>query len=142
MTFPLPSTELPEWVASFDLEALDTDRDAAGGTQEGTTTWPIDIRRADATCQLARFGPGGRGLVLLDGYLFDREDLSRELKLETPAGSYAELAARAYDHWGSEAFGRLDGRFLMAGRVVGEAEPNSIIVILNWLGEVQRQVPN
>lgn len=53
-------------------------------------------------------------LAALDGSLFDRDELSRQLGVDGNACTDAELAGRAYQQWGAEFAAYLDGEFACA----------------------------
>jgi asparagine synthetase B (glutamine-hydrolysing) len=75
---------------------------------------PLTIHRAAEGCDTATFGnPANPGVVLFDGYLFQRRVLRRELKLVDDAGDAAIVAA-AYRQWGARVFDRIDGSYLIA----------------------------
>ena len=64
--------------------------------------------------EVATFGtPADPGVVLLDGYLFERKSLGRELALD-PGATDGAIAAAAYQRWREDVFDRLDGSYLLA----------------------------
>jgi asparagine synthetase B (glutamine-hydrolysing) len=102
---------LPQWYSRFDpngsRESLASDR---GVLRAG----PFTVYRAGEGCELATFGnPSDPGVVLFDGYLFNRRSTKGELGIPSD-GSDAAIAAAAYERWGREVFDRLDGSFLVA----------------------------
>lgn len=103
---------LPLWYAAFSREPgapLAPTRDGAG-----QRLGPLTIFRAIAGCDIATFGdPADPGVVLVDGYLFDRSATTRDLDLAPGAGD-AAIASAAYQRWGLELFDRLDGSYLVA----------------------------
>ncbi len=53
------------------------------------------------------------GVVLFDGYLFERRAMRRELSLDVDAND-AAIAGAAYATWGLDALDKLDGSYLVA----------------------------
>lgn len=96
-----PAIALPNWYARF-----------SPGTTGGIG--PFTIVRPDEGCGIASFGNAADpGVVLFDGYLFDRAALKREYGLAADATD-AAIASAAYQRWGVDVFDRIDGSYLLA----------------------------
>lgn len=105
---------LPEWYAAFawDDEPRRVDPQAARAST--LRLGPFTIHRADEGCETATFGdPSTPGVVIFDGYLFDRRDLTRELSL-APGTPDAAIVAAAYVRWRADVLDRIDGSYLVA----------------------------
>jgi asparagine synthase (glutamine-hydrolysing) len=95
-------------VARFGPASSGLDRTAA------VSFGPITIAHAADGCDIATFGNHlDPGVVILDGYLFERARLRRELALRPDAGD-AEIASAAYQRHGTQLFELLDGSYLIA----------------------------
>lgn len=101
---------LPKWYARFSTSAvrepvLDDDTVRLG---------PVTVFQSRQGVETATSGaPGDQTVVLFDGYLFERQSLSRELALPQGA-SDAQIAAAAFQRWRDDVFDRLDGSYLLA----------------------------
>lgn len=103
---------LPQWYAVFSR----TPSIRLGATRDGQgqRVGPFTVYRGGEGCQTATFGsPDDPGVVVFDGYLFDRRALRRELVLPPDATDAATVAA-AYQRWGADVFDRIDGSYLAA----------------------------
>ena len=70
---------------------------------------PLAIVRPAEGVDIATFGRADDpGVVLFDGYLFERRALRVSLELDGGATD-AQIAAAAYEQWGEAVFDRLDG---------------------------------
>lgn len=132
---------VPEWYARFSRTAVHE----PSQVDETVRLGPITVFNPGRGVEIATFGnPDNPGVVLLDGYLFDRNSLRQEvgvgataepalganLKVRTTEvrkaadpGVWADLkvratdaaiAAAAYERWGEKIFDRLDGSYLLA----------------------------
>src|SRR6187549_750786 len=109
-----PPIAVPQWYARFD--ASDVRVPASADTVVGASVrvGPFTVYRQDEGCEVATFAdPANPGVVLFDGYLFDRRSLKRELALASDA-SDAAIAAAGYERWGMDILDRIDGSFLVA----------------------------
>src|SRR5262245_20920094 len=74
----------------------------------------------------------GRYLIVLDGSIYNAEELREELAIAFATRSDAELVAAAYHHWGPSAVNRLRGMFAFviwdsaARRAFGARDPYGI----------------
>ncbi len=105
---------LPQWYACFSRRAAlgpHAQPTAAAGVRR---VGPLDVYRAGEGCDVATFGrPADPGVVLFDGYLFDRAAMKREFNLN-PHATDAAIAAAVYERCGLDALDRLDGSYLVA----------------------------
>ncbi|MFN7917541.1 MAG: asparagine synthase-related protein [Vicinamibacterales bacterium] len=100
---------LPGWYAAFAPEAS-----GAPVPDGAVRLGPLTVFRAPEGCEYRTFGdPREPGVVVYDGYLFERRRLRAELGLDAVA-SDAAIAAAAYERWGADVFDRLDGSYLLA----------------------------
>ncbi len=99
---------LPTWYACFPATSLPALPD---GTRR---VGPLAIVRPAEGVDITTFGRADDpGVVLFDGYLFERRAL--RVSLELDGGSTdAQIAAAAYAQWGEAVFDRLDGSYLLA----------------------------
>jgi len=99
---------LPTWYACFPATNLAALPDGA------RRVGPLAIVRPSEGVVIATFGRADEpGVVLFDGYLFERRALRASLELDGGATD-AQIAAAAYERWGEAAFDRLDGSYLLA----------------------------
>ena len=109
-----PPIAVPQWYARFDASdvRVPASADTVGGAS--VRVGPFTVYRQGEGCEVATFAdPANPGVVLFDGYLFDRRSLKRELALASNA-SDAAIAAAGYERWGMEILDRIDGSFLVA----------------------------
>src|SRR3954454_21723189 len=109
-----PPIGVPQWYARFEAGDVraHAGADAVGGA--GVRVGPFTVYRQGDGCEVATFAePGNPGVVLFDGYLFDRLSMKRELALASDASDVA-VAAAAYERWGMDVLDRIDGSFLVA----------------------------
>ncbi len=99
---------LPTWYACFPATSL-------AALPDGTRrVGPLAIVRPAEGVVIATFGRADDpGVVLFDGYLFERRALRASLELDGGATD-AQIAAAAYERWGEAVFDRLDGSYLLA----------------------------
>jgi asparagine synthase (glutamine-hydrolysing) len=76
-------------------------------------------------------GPGGRGFVAFQGYLFDRAEL--RAGAPAPAASDAALVASAYERWQDALFDKLRGGFAIA---IWDEERRRLVVGRDAMGLV------
>ena len=87
---------------------------ATPGTDGTLRIGPLTVFHARQGCDVTTFGrPADPGVVLFDGYLFDRAQLSHDFELASEA-SYVDVASAAYQRWGVDVFDKLDGAYLLA----------------------------
>jgi asparagine synthase (glutamine-hydrolysing) len=117
--------QVPQWYARFSSGDVRDPRGPANADQEAVRIGPVTVFKSRCGVELATFGsPDDPGVALIDGYLFERQSLRRELAID-PGASDAEIAAAAYQRWGDEVFDRLDGSYLLAIR-----DPRTRMVLL------------
>ena len=99
---------LPTWYACFPATSL-------AALPDGTRrVGPLAVVGPAERVDIATFGRADDpGVVLFDGYLFERRALRMSLELDGSA-SDAQIAAAAYARWGDAVFDRLDGSYLLA----------------------------
>jgi asparagine synthase (glutamine-hydrolysing) len=101
---------LPRWYAGFRGRR----GTAAPDDQSAERVGPFEIDDPAHDLASATFGRGeDPGVVLFEGYLFERPALKRELGLDANV-SDARVAAAAFERWGGETFDRIDGSYLLA----------------------------
>ncbi len=99
---------LPTWYACFPATSAET---LPVGTRR---VGPLAIVRPAEDVDIATFGRADDpGVVLFDGYLFERRELRVSLQLDGGATD-AQIAAAAYAQWGEAVFDRLDGSYFLA----------------------------
>jgi len=99
---------LPTWYACFPATSLPALPEGA------RRVGPLAIVRPTEGVDIATFGRADDpGVVLFDGYLFERRALRVSLEVDA-AATDAQLAATAYAKWGEAVFDRLDGSYLLA----------------------------
>lgn len=122
---------LPQWYARFSRRAARGPHAQAPVAPGARRVGPLDVYRASDGCDVATFGrPADPGVVLFDGYLFDRAAMKRELGMQAPA-SDAQIAAAVYERHGAAALDRLDGSYLVA---IWDPRENRLIVGHDALG--------
>ena len=108
-----PPITMPNWYARFSPDVAGHSPTASSDTTT-RNVGPITIFRAGEGCGMATFGnTADPGVVLFDGYLFDRAALKREYGLAADA-SDAAIASAAYQQWGLDVLDRIDGSYLVA----------------------------
>ena len=88
---------------------------------------------ADDTAPEPIIDTAGELAVLLDGRLFNREELHAQLAqhYRFRTGSHTEVVLAAYRHWGQEFVTRLHGNFAI---VVADAQRNRLLLCRDRLG--------
>lgn len=103
---------LPVWVAGFPFGGSEVAE--ARPTRDGwTRLGALDLLCPAGGAAVAPLPTRAGGAVLFDGYLFDRDDLRRDLGLP-PEARDVDLVAAAYERWGEEFLARLPGSYLVA----------------------------
>jgi asparagine synthase (glutamine-hydrolysing) len=109
VTASIATVRVPRWYAGFFEEArvpVDDFRSERVG--------PFAVVDPENDLERATFGrPDQPGVVLFEGYLFERQSLTRELGLDACA-SNAQISAAAFQRWGDDVFDRLDGSYILA----------------------------
>ena len=114
MTHSQGSIALPQWYARFAAGDAYMPERATPGTDGTLRIGPLTVFHARQGCDVTTFGrPADPGVVLFDGYLFDRAQLSHDFELASEA-SYVDVASAAYQRWGVDVFDKLDGAYLLA----------------------------
>src|SRR3954468_8331056 len=101
-----PPIGVPQWYARFDAGDVRAHAGGDAGGGAGLRVGPFPGYRQGEGCEVATFAdPGNPGVVLFDGYLFDRRSMKRKLALASDA-SDAAIAAAAYERWGMDVLDR------------------------------------
>lgn len=114
MTASPEPIQLPQWFAGFSTTPLDDLCGDAKSIDETIRVGPLTVFRPRQGSEVATFGAShDPGVVLIDGYLFERRSLRQELALDAKATD-GQIAAAAFERWGEQVFDRLDGSYLLA----------------------------
>jgi asparagine synthetase B (glutamine-hydrolysing) len=107
--------ELSQWHARLLTGDLGGPAGKDGEREDAVSIGPVTVFRPASGSEIATFGSNRRSGAIFDGYLFDRDALITDLGLRSDAdATNAELVAAAYQHWGTDLFDKLDGRYLAA----------------------------
>ena len=105
---------LSRWYACLTLDS-GGGRAPAPRPDDAVRVGPFTVFGDAAGCELKAFGDEtSPSAVVFDGFLFDRDEMMRDLELDRTTASNADIVAAAFERWGLDVFERLDGCYLAA----------------------------